>query len=103
MSNSNAHIFISYAREDRNRVTILAQLFEAEGWAVWWDRDHLPAIESGIVPDATAIDSKRRVVRGGSWRSGLANARATLRLGFFPYKRFGTIGFRVVCSSPIAG
>jgi hypothetical protein len=37
------HIFISYAREDRARVAVLAQLFEAEGWLVWWDRDNLPA------------------------------------------------------------
>ncbi len=43
MIKSNGHIFISYAREDRGRVAILAQLFEAEGWSVWWDRDHLPA------------------------------------------------------------
>ncbi len=43
MSKSNGHIFISYAREDRGRVAILAKLFVAEGWLVWWDRDNLPA------------------------------------------------------------
>ncbi len=43
MSKANGHIFISYAREDRGRVAVLVQLFENEGWAVWWDRDHLPA------------------------------------------------------------
>jgi formylglycine-generating enzyme required for sulfatase activity len=41
--NAEKHIFISYAREDRARVAVLARLFEAEGWAVWWDRDNLPA------------------------------------------------------------
>lgn len=41
--NDNKHIFISYARENRARVAVLARLFEAEGWSVWWDRDNLPA------------------------------------------------------------
>lgn len=31
-------LFISYDREDLLRVKALAQLFEAHGWSVWWDR-----------------------------------------------------------------
>jgi uncharacterized protein YjbI with pentapeptide repeats len=31
-------IFISYARENRNRVELLAKAFEKTGWSVWWDR-----------------------------------------------------------------
>ena len=43
MNKKNGHIFISYAREDRGRVAILAKLLADEGWSVWWDRDNLPA------------------------------------------------------------
>jgi tetratricopeptide (TPR) repeat protein len=31
-------IFISYAREDRNRAEQLAREFERQGWSVWWDK-----------------------------------------------------------------
>lgn len=31
-------IFISYAREDRNKAEQLARLFAQQGWAVWWDK-----------------------------------------------------------------
>ena len=58
--------------------------------------------ENETPEDVTTTAKVRRVVRGGSWRGSLTNTRASIRLGFFPDKRFGTIGFRVVCSSPIA-
>ena len=32
-------IFISYAREDRDRAETLANVFAALGWSVWWDRN----------------------------------------------------------------
>lgn len=34
-------IFISYAREDKGRVEILATALQAHGWSVWWD-PHIP-------------------------------------------------------------
>jgi formylglycine-generating enzyme required for sulfatase activity len=43
MNQPNGHIFISYAREDRATVVVLAGLLATEGWEVWWDRDSLPA------------------------------------------------------------
>ena len=32
-------IFISYAREDRERTRTVASALQARGWSVWWDRD----------------------------------------------------------------
>lgn len=36
-----SEIFISYAREDKGRVEILAKALQANGWSVWWD-PHIP-------------------------------------------------------------
>jgi hypothetical protein len=33
-----ADIFLSYAREDRDRIKILVDWLEKQGWAIWWDR-----------------------------------------------------------------
>ena len=38
-----ATIFLSYASDDRERITPLVTALEAQGWSVWWDR----AISSG--------------------------------------------------------
>ena len=35
------HIFISYARDDRSKAARVADILEAEGWQVWWDRSIL--------------------------------------------------------------
>lgn len=35
-------IFISYAREDRDKAKTLADLFQQQGWSVWWDRSIPP-------------------------------------------------------------
>src|SRR5215475_12471096 len=37
-----ADIFLSYARENRERVRPLVELLEAQGWSVFWDREILP-------------------------------------------------------------
>jgi formylglycine-generating enzyme required for sulfatase activity len=34
-----ADIFISYAREDRDRAKLLAEALKEHGWSIWWDRD----------------------------------------------------------------
>ena len=35
-------IFISYAREDRDKAQALAELFQQQDWSVWWDRNIPP-------------------------------------------------------------
>jgi formylglycine-generating enzyme required for sulfatase activity len=40
--NDGHEIFISYARDDRAHVAILAKALESRGWKVWWDRQLMP-------------------------------------------------------------
>jgi TIR domain len=35
-------IFISYAREDRDKAKTFAELFQQQDWSVWWDRSIPP-------------------------------------------------------------
>ncbi len=49
-------IFISYAKEDKEKAGLLAKVFEQQGWAVWWD----PKIPSGkswpdVIEEALSI------------------------------------------------
>ena len=34
-----ADIFVSYASEDRDRILLLVEALESQGWSVWWDRE----------------------------------------------------------------
>ena len=45
--------------------------------------------------------TQARVVRGGSWDCGPAVARSAARGATVPSSAFGSLGFRVLCSSPI--
>ena len=40
--NGFEHIFVSYAREDREQVQRLSEALGEQGWSVWWDRGILP-------------------------------------------------------------
>ena len=33
-----ADIFVSYARDDKDKVAPLVKALEGQGWSVWWDR-----------------------------------------------------------------
>ena len=37
-----ADIFLSYAREDRQKAESIARVLQDAGWSVWWDRSILP-------------------------------------------------------------
>jgi len=42
MTETQGHLFLSYAAEDRERVRAIAVALANEGWRVWWDRENLP-------------------------------------------------------------
>jgi formylglycine-generating enzyme required for sulfatase activity len=53
-------------------------------------------------PSRTDLDGEaRRVVRGGSWGSGRASARAACRSVIHPDGRVGFVGVRLSCLAPI--
>ena len=71
-------IFISYAREDRDKAKALAELFQHQDWSVWWDRNIPPGrsfdevIEEalGAAKCVVVLWSKIRIIRLGQRRSG---------------------------------
>ncbi len=57
-ANSGRRIFISYAREDKMRITPLVELLEKKGHVVWWDR-HVPwgiSYQKAIAAELQAAD-----------------------------------------------
>jgi hypothetical protein len=54
-------IFISYAREDRERAKALAEALEGQNWTVWWDR-HIPPGRTFDEVVEEALDSARCVI-----------------------------------------
>lgn len=55
-------IFISYSRQDRERVDHIARGLEAEGYSVWWDRDIRAGEEFDSVIDKQIKQAKAIVV-----------------------------------------
>jgi formylglycine-generating enzyme required for sulfatase activity len=75
---------------------------------VWeWVEDDWHENYDGAPDDGTAwIDEPRgkdvrRVLRGGSWLLNRHSARASYRFHNVPTGRLNSVGFRVVCVSPI--
>jgi hypothetical protein len=54
-------IFISYARADKERAELLAEVFSRQGWSVWWDRE-IPPGKSFDETIETALNSARCVI-----------------------------------------
>jgi hypothetical protein len=55
-------IFISYSRNDRERVDYIAKALEAEGYSVWWDREIRAGEEFDHVIDQAIKQAKAIVV-----------------------------------------
>lgn len=55
-------VFVSYAREDRDRVEPLVRLFEANGLSVWWDKELVPGSTFEDVIDQVIVKAKCVVV-----------------------------------------
>jgi adenylate cyclase len=56
-----ADIFLSYSRQDRDRVVPLVAALEAEGWSVWWDPEITPGEEFDALI-SRELESARAVV-----------------------------------------
>ncbi len=65
-------IFISYAREDGERVTKLASALRARGWSVWWD-DDIRGGNEYAKDIQSALEAARVVVVAWSQRSVNSN------------------------------
>ena len=82
-----ADIFLSYAREDRQRAELLSRALEHAGWSVWWDREILPGASYERLIE-TELSTARCVVvlwsesaRQSNWvrdEATLANSRHVL-------------------------
>jgi TPR repeat protein len=55
-------IFISYATADRDRVALLAEALEAQGYAVWWDQALAPGAEYASAAEAALSQAKAVLV-----------------------------------------
>jgi tetratricopeptide (TPR) repeat protein len=60
-----ADVFVSYARQDRERVKSLVSLLEHQGWSVWWDREIIPGETFERIIDAE-IQQARCVIAAWS-------------------------------------
>jgi hypothetical protein len=80
-------VFISYAREDRDRARILAEALQAHGWSVWWDRKIVAGqafddtIEQQLQTAKSVVVLWSRHSIGSEWvrnEAGLASEHETL-------------------------
>jgi hypothetical protein len=80
-------VFVSYAREDRDRARLLAEALEAQGWSVWWDRKIVAGqafddtIEQQLQTAKSVVVLWSRHSIGSEWvrnEAGLASERDVL-------------------------
>jgi hypothetical protein len=70
-------IFISYSRQDKERVAALASALQVRGWSVWWDIEILtggePAIDGQVAAAFEQLDSGLADIEG---KDGLGQAQS---------------------------
>jgi hypothetical protein len=80
-------VFISYAREDRDRARLLAEALQAHRWSVWWDRKIIAGqafddtIEQQLQTAKSVVVLWSRHSIGSEWvrnEAGLASERDVL-------------------------
>ena len=80
-------VFVSYAREDRDRAQLLAEALQAHGWSVWWDRKIVAGqafdetIEQELQTAKSVVVLWSRHSIGSEWvrnEAGLASEREVL-------------------------
>jgi hypothetical protein len=80
-------VFISYAREDRDRAQLLAEALQTRGWSVWWDRKIVAGqafddtIEQQLQTAKSVVALWSRHSIGSEWvrnEAGLASERDVL-------------------------
>ncbi|SER74330.1 Formylglycine-generating enzyme, required for sulfatase activity, contains SUMF1/FGE domain [Nitrosomonas sp. Nm51] len=79
-------------------------LYDMHGNVWEWCQDRWHENYKGAPSDGSSWEkgnSEARVLRGGSWDDGPELVRSSARVSFHPVLRYGAIGFRVLCSSPI--
>ena len=79
-------------------------LYDMHGNVWEWCQDHWHDSYEGVPTDGsawinTSHNTKGRILRGGSWYTGLANCRSMRRLYANSGQEHNTYGFRVACSS----
>jgi formylglycine-generating enzyme required for sulfatase activity len=63
----------------------------------WWDKDYYEKCGSACTDPANLTEGSGRVIRGGGWNYSAEYLRSALRNWYGPGKRYGNLGFRLVC------
>jgi len=71
-------------------------LFDMHGNVAEWTRTSFDKYRSSTTDLDDPADTRRRVVRGGSWYDRPSQARSGYRASYWPYQQVYDVGFRVV-------